>query len=381
MPAVPDPDRIARVLIVMPTWLGDTVMATPTLRALRGLYPKARITALVRRNLKPLIESTRWVDRILTVRPSAPGRVTASERVLPLSARLRAGRFDLAVLLPNSFRSALLARLAGIPRRVGYERDGRGFLLTDRLDPPRSGSHFIPICTRDYYLRLARYLGAAEPDPAMHLFTRAEDDARADMLLRVAGYDLAGKRPLVLLIPGAHYGDAKLWLPERFAAVADRCAAELGCVVALSGAPEERPILDRVRAAARSPILDLPTLGIDLRLLKSVLKRTSLLIGNDTGPRHMAAALGVPMVTIFGPTDPAWTAINFAHERQVMVSVDCGPCQKKKCPLDHRCMTRIDADMVFARAAELLAVKVGEVNGTGPGGHPGAGPIITGAAN
>jgi heptosyltransferase-2 len=355
MANVPDPAHIARLLIVMPTWLGDTVMATPTVRALRALYPQAQITALIRRNLKPLIESTGWLDRIITVRPSGSSYATGSNGVLPLSARLRAGGFDLAVLLPNSFRAGLLVRLAGIPRRVGYDRDGRGFMLTDRLAPPRSGSHFIPVCTRDYYLELARYLGAAAPDPALALFTRHEDDARADALLCAAGFDPRSGRKLVLLNPGASYGDAKMWLPERFAAVGDRCAAQLGCVVAVSGAPNERPILDAVCAAARTPILDLPALGIDLRLLKSVVKRSSLMITNDTGPRHMAAALGVPVVTIFGPTDPAWTRIDYARERMVMVQVDCGPCQKKQCPLDHRCMTRIDCDRVFARAAELLA--------------------------
>jgi heptosyltransferase-2 len=355
MPRTPDPDRCARVLIVMPTWLGDTVMATPTLRALRGLYPKARITALIRRNLKPLIEATPWLDRIITVRPSGSGWTRGSARVLPLSARLRRASCDLAVLLPNSFRAALLARLAGIPRRVGYERDGRGFLLTDRLAPPRHGAHFIPISTRDYYRAIARYLGAPALDPAMQLFTRPDDDAEADALLRGAGFDPQRGRRLVLLNPGANFGAAKLWPAERFAAVADRCHGELDCLVAVSGAPNERPILDRVIAAARTPIIDLPHLGIDLRLLKSVVRRSSLMITNDTGPRHMAAALGTPVVTIFGPTDPAWTEIQFAGERQVMVTVDCGPCQQKQCPLDHRCMTRIDPGMVFAAAAELLA--------------------------
>jgi heptosyltransferase-2 len=361
----PDPNRIARVLIVMPTWLGDTVMATPTLRALRGLYPRARLTGLIRRNLRPLVEATPWLDRIITVRPHSPVRARGSAAVLPLSARLRAASCDLAILLPNSFRSALLARLAGIPRRVGYERDGRGFLLTDRLAPPRAGAHFIPVSTRDYYLEIARYLGAADIDPALQIFTRPEDDARADALLRGAGFDPAGGRRLVLLNPGANYGAAKLWPAERFAAVADRCGAELGCTVAVSGAPNERPILDRVHAAARAPIIDLPALGMDLRLLKSIVRRCSLMVTNDTGPRHMAAALGVPVVTVFGPTDPAWTQIGFAGERQVMVTVDCGPCQKKTCPLDHRCMTRIEPGMVFACAAELLALPRSAAAATG----------------
>jgi heptosyltransferase-2 len=258
------------------------------------------------------------------------------------------------VLLPNSFRTALVVRMAAIPRRVGYDRDGRGFLLTDRLLPRRTMGRFVPVPTRDYYLGLARYLGAEAPDPAMQLFTRPEDDARADDLLRRGGFDPLGGRQLVLINPGANFGDAKIWYAERFAAVADRCAREWGAAVAVTGAPKERKILDSVVAATREPIMDLTRLGLDLSLLKSVVRRASLMVTNDTGPRHIAAALGIPVVTIFGPTDPAWTEIDFAAERKVSVPVFCGPCQKKKCPLDHRCMKLVTPEMVFEQAAGLL---------------------------
>jgi heptosyltransferase-2 len=351
------PDSVRRVLIVMPSWLGDTVMATPTLRALRRLYPQAEIAACIRRNLTPIVTDTPWLDRIITFRPRGtpgPAGRARSAALCCLSRRLRAGRFDLVVLLPNSFRTALLARLASIPRRIGYAREGRGVLLTDRLHPPRHNGRLTPVSTRDYYLAIAQRLGAVNPSPAMQLFTRPGDDARADELLRRAGYDPAGPRPLVLLNPGANYGDAKMWPAERFAALADRCVTELDAIVAISGAPNERAILALVNGAAKHPLLDLPELGVDLRLLKSVVKRARVMVTNDTGPRHMAAALGVPVVTIFGPTDPAWTEIHFRHERQVAVPVPCGPCQLKKCPLDHRCMLRIEPEMVFQRVAELI---------------------------
>jgi heptosyltransferase-2 len=274
--------------------------------------------------------------------------------VVNLARHLAKGRFDTAVLLPNSFRTALLVAMAGIPRRIGYERDGRGFLLTDRLLPLRKGGGFVPVPTRDYYLGIARYLGATTTDPTMALSIGQEAQRAADELLRRAGFDPAGDRRLVVLNPGANFGDAKMWQPERFAAVADLCVQRLGAVVALSGAPKERPILDKVMAAARSSLLDLPAQGLTLELLKGVLLRSSLLITNDTGPRHMAAALGVPVVTVFGPTDPRWTEIGFERERQVMIEVFCGPCQKKKCPLDHRCMTGISPEMVFEKVAELV---------------------------
>lgn len=348
-----------RLLVVMPSWLGDTVMAMPTLRALRLLYPQAQITALARSMVRPALDACPWIDRIITTRPPRKG-MSDGRRVGPFNTarRLASGRFDTAVLLPNSFKTALLVRMAGIPRRVGYDRDGRGFLLTDRLLPRRDMGKFVPVPTRDYYLGIARYLGSIDPDPTMQLFTRPEDDARAERLLAAAGYDVQRGR-LVLFNPGANYGDAKMWSPERFAAVADRCRRELGATVAVTGAPKERAILDQVLAIAREPMLDLSRLGVDLKLLKSVVRRSSLMITNDTGPRHMAAALGVPVVTIFGPTDPAWTEIGFAAERKVMVKVFCGPCQKKACPLkgtpdEHACMRRVSPEMVYEQAASLL---------------------------
>ncbi len=351
----PNPSSAQRLLAVMPSWVGDTVMATPTLRTIRGLYPQAQITALVRSNVRPILDACPWVDRIVTVRPRRKGLLDGRRvGLVPLARRLAAGRFDTAVLLPNSFRVALLMRMAGIQRRVGYDRDGRGFLLTDRLLARREQGRFIPVPTRDYYLGIARYLGASDPDPQLQLFTRPQHDAQADQLLAQAGYSPTDSRRLILMCPGASYGDAKLWYPDRFAAVAQQCVKQLRAAVAITGAPHERPIIDRVRRASRVPIIDLPKLGIDLVLLKSVLRRSDTMITNDTGPRHMAAAFGVPVVTIFGPTDPAWTRIDFAHERQVRVDVFCGPCQKKKCPLDHRCMTQISPTMVFEQVDQLI---------------------------
>lgn len=346
---------VRKLLIVMPTWLGDCVMAMPTLRALRELYPDAHITALSGANVKPIIDPNPWVSRIITARVRKRGK-TKSHNAGPvrLAAKLAAGRFDTAVILPNSFRSALVTALAKIPRRIGYDRDGRGVLLTDHLIARRTTQGYVPVPTRDYYLGLAHYLGSTDPDPCMQLFTRPEHDAQADELLRQGGYDPDAGRKLVLLNPGANYGDAKMWFPDRFAAVADHCAKELDAFIAVNGSPKERKILDEVIAAAKTPILDLSASGMTLNLLKSIVRLASVMVTNDTGPRHVAAALGTPVVTIFGPTDPAWTTIGFDAERQVMEKVFCGPCQKKKCPLDHRCMTRIDADRVSLEVVELL---------------------------
>ncbi len=367
MPEVDRHRAIQRLLLVMPSWLGDCVMTTPTLRALRTLLPKARLTVLIRQPLRPLFASCPWIDRIVTIRPHRRGMSdTRRGSLFNLARRITRGRFDTAILFPNSFRSALIVRMAGIPRRIGYDRDGRGGLLTDRLVPRRAAGKIVPVPARDYYLGLARYLGGAEPDPTLQLFTHPTDDAAALRLLAAAGHDPASTRPLVLLNPGANYGEAKLWLPERFAQLADLLRQQCGADVALTGAPRERGILDRVAALAKQRPIDLPAAGIDLRRLKSVLRHASLMVTNDTGARHLAAALGTPVVTIFGPTDPAWTEIGFDRERQVAADVYCRPCQKKLCPLMgtpdfHICMKHVSVQDVMRRASELLALPRGAV--------------------
>lgn len=330
-----------RVVVVMPTWVGDTAMATPTLRALRKRYADAHIAALARPMVAPLLEPCPWIDELTVYDPRAEG-VTAT------ATKLREKQYDLAVVLPNSFRSALMPWLAGVPHRIGYARGGRGLLLTDRLRAKRDAKGFVPTPTLDYYLQIAERLGSHVSNRAMELFTTPEDDAAADQLLGDA------KQPLVLLNVGANYGDAKMWLPERFAAVGDRCVRELGATVAVSGAPKERPIVDAVLNAAQEKVIDLSAKGMDLSALKAVVKRADLMVTNDTGPRHIAAAFGVGIVTIFGPTDPIWAALSDVREKQVNADVFCSPCQLKKCPLDHRCMTRVSVDDVFAQVSELL---------------------------
>lgn len=344
------PDRL---LVVMPTWLGDCVMATPTLAALRDLYPAAQITVLVGAALRPILDALPTIDHIITIKSNN------TIELFRVARRIQRHRFGTAVLLPNSFRSALLTSLARIPRRVGYDRDGRSLLLTDRLLPRRGPDGYVPVPTVQYYLSMAQYLGATQTTPPLQLSTRPRHDRRAEALLDRAGYDVHGRQRLIVLNPGGNFGPAKRWDPDRFAALADRLVAEHGAAVAVTGSPAERAVLDRIIHAARCSILDLPGAGLTLQTLKSIIRRADLLITNDTGPRHMAAALGTAVVTIFGPTDPAWTTLDFPHERYVRVQVPCGPCQKKICPLrgtaeERRCMKEVTVDMVLDNAAMLL---------------------------
>jgi heptosyltransferase-2 len=336
-------------------------MATPALRAIRNLYPKAHISYLMRRYVKPMYTGMPWADRLITYRTGKTKAKAGKGEFFDLAARLRTGRFDTAILLPNSFKSALVCKMAGIRRIVGYERDGRGFLLSDKLLPQKDRGKFVPFPMVKYYQGIAQYLGSADRDITMRLFVTPSERREAEEIFVRAGLDAplerpagTGGRPMVLVNPGANYGAAKCWPAESFAALADRLVDELGATVLLSGAPKERAILEAIKGNMKRVAIDLSTKGLTLGALKEITRRCDLMVTNDTGPRHIAAAFGVPVVTIFGPTHPEWTEIYFARERKVSVPVFCGPCQKKTCPLDHRCMTRVSPGMVYERAAELL---------------------------
>jgi len=350
----------SKILIVQPSWVGDAVMATPALRAIRQLYPQAHIAYLMRRYVKPLYGGMPWADQIITYRTGKTHSKTG-KGLLDLAGRLRAARFDLAVLLPNSFKAALLCKMANVPRVVGYERDGRGFLLTDKLLHVKDRGKFIPVPIVKTYMGLAHYLGSQDRDLRLQLFVTASEKREASELLTRCGLDpeiyrpgAAGEPPLILLNPGAQYGAAKCWRPENFAELADRLIDELSATVLLSGAPKERQIIESIKRCMRRAVLDLSNKGLTLGSLKEIVRRCDLMVTNDTGPRHIAAALDVPVVTIFGPTYPEWTEIYFEKERKVAVKVFCGPCQKKVCPLDHRCMTRVTPGMVFDASMTLL---------------------------
>jgi heptosyltransferase-2 len=355
----------SKILVVQPSWVGDAVMATPTLRAIRELYPQAHIAYLMRRYVKPLYGGMPWADQIITYR-TGKTKAKAGKGLLDLAGRLRNAHFDLAILLPNSFKAALVCKMANIHRMVGYERDGRGFLLTDKLLHVKDRGKFIPVPIVKTYMGLAHYLGSKNRDLRLQLFV-TESEAREGREV-LAGCGLSpdvnrpaagGEPPLILLNPGAQYGAAKCWRPEYFAELADRLIDEHNATILLSGLPKERQILDTIKQCMKHAPIDLSNKGLTLGSLKDIVRRCDLMVTNDTGPRHIAAALDVPVVTVFGPTHPEWTEIYFEKERKVAVKVFCGPCQKKVCPLDHRCMTRVTPAMVYESSMQLLGRAAG----------------------
>jgi heptosyltransferase-2 len=358
----------AKILIVQPSWVGDAVMATPMLRAMRQLYPQSHISYLMRRYVKPIYAGLPFADQLITYRTGRT-RAKAGKGLFDLAARLRAGKFDMAVLLPNSFKTALLCKMAGIERIVGYDRDGRSFLLSDKLLPAKDRGKFVPTPIVQYYLGLAQYLGSTHRDVKLELYVTPSEQEEARDVLRRSNLDenlyrpaATGHGPLVVLNPGAQYGAAKCWVPEHFARVGDRLIEEMGATVLISSAPRERLIVAAVLGSMKHSAIDLSQTGMSLGALKEIVRRCDLMITNDTGPRHIAAAFDVPVITVFGPTHPEWTEIYFVQERKVSVKVFCGPCQKKTCPLDHRCMTRVTPGMVFEKAEELLGPREKTLN-------------------
>jgi heptosyltransferase-2 len=291
--------------ILLPNWIGDTVMATPTLRALRrGAGRGTRMVGLGRAAVCELLAGGSQLDELW---PISTERRFPFDRSLRLAARLRAGRFDLAVLLTNGLGAALAARLAGIGERVGYARHGRGPLLTRALPPPREAGRLRPVPAIDYFLAIAAAIGCPGETPEMELATTPAGEAEADGFWR----SLGGRRnrPMILLNNGAATASAKLWPAASMAELARRLVQNFDANVLVLAAPDGREGAMRiVELAASPPVMLLPVTGIGMA--KACIRRAHLMVSTDSGPRHMAVALGVPVVSLFGKTDPRWTDLH-----------------------------------------------------------------------
>ena len=348
-----------RILVFVPSPVGDVIMATPALRALGENFVDAHVTHVGRRVALEMLAPNRWADETI-VDDWRRGPGIAS--FLQLAGRVRRGRFDVAVLMPNSFRAAALARAGGVKRVIGYSRDARGWLLTDKRRPPRDEQgRLVPVSAIDYYLELA-HLAGVPPEKLlsrkMVLDVSDADQAGADAEIERAHIDRT--RPLVMLNPGAAFGPSKMWDPERFAAVADALVERCGARIIINAAPAEKAVAAAVAGAmAHEPAISFAERDNTIGLLKGLMRRCSLLITNDTGARHVAAALGIGIVTLFGSTDPRWAQTYYDRERIISVDVACSPCQSKWCrqapgPAYHQCMALITPEMVVEAAMAIL---------------------------
>ncbi|HOD81504.1 MAG: ADP-heptose--LPS heptosyltransferase 2 [Planctomycetes bacterium ADurb.Bin126] len=344
------------VVVFLPNWVGDVVMATPALAALREHFAQARLTFVGRPGaLETLAGSGLCDEQIVDPSKQRP----RLRKWMALAREIRRRRFDHAILLPNSFRSAALAWVGGAKRISGYDRDLRGWMLTDKLRPRRDArGRFVPVPAIDYYNALAERLGTGLAGRRMRLAVRDEDARTADGLLAEAGHDPS--HPLVMLNPGAAFGVSKMWRRERYAELGELLARRRGAQIIVNAAPSEKALAaDVVAAMGSPPLLDFSARDNTLGLLKGLLRRCDLLVTNDTGARHLAAALGIGVVTLFGSTDPQWAAIDYDRERIVRRAVSCSPCQKRICPqppgpLYHQCMQSLTVEMAMRAAEEVL---------------------------
>jgi heptosyltransferase-2 len=351
-------NAIDRIVVRGVNWVGDAVMTIPALRQIRRLFPHAQITLATRPWAKGLFSGADFLDDLLVHEGSGLRSVVRQVR------QWRKRNFDLAVLLPNSLETALVASLARVPLRIGYATDGRQSLLTHPLAVPewRAGKHEV-----FYYLNIVAQLEwlikheqtflDTQPDGSLEVSSGRKSAARDFLRARGVGVDAA--RPLVALCPGSINSRAKRWPTERYAALADRLIDELEAEVLLVGSAAEAEVsLEVSRRMRKQPVVLAGQ--TDLAELVGVLSQVDLLVTNDTGPAHIASALSRPTIVIFGPTNPLTTRPFSSFGEIVREPPDCAPCMLRDCPIDHRCLTAITPDDIFERAVTILSDKFQE---------------------
>ncbi len=337
-----------RILVRLPNWVGDALMATPALRALRRAHPAAEISVAAGGPLSGLLRGLGSVDHWL------PKEGRGARALLRHARELASGRFDWAVLLPDSVHVALAPWLARVPLRAGYARDPlRRSLLTRALVPPREGGRRLPLSMIERYLRVTRALGCADAGVELDLPLDPLASERVAKRLALAG--VGESESIVVVTPGASFGASKLWPAEHFAAACVGLRNERGLRSVLAPGPGEETVAHAIAASAGAEPLVLDAPVTTLPELAALIARSKLVLTNDTGPRHMAVALGTPVISLLGPTDPRHTAHLLERQRVLREPVECSPCHLQICPIDHRCMQRLAPERVLAAAAELLA--------------------------
>lgn len=338
-----------KIAIFLPNWIGDAVMATPTLRAIRRHFLDEEIVGVMRPYVADVLAGLHSIDRTILFDPRGKN---PAHRGLRFIKQLRQEKFRLAILLPNSFRTGMMASLSGARRRVGFRRDMRGWLLTDGVVPkPKSEPH--PVL--DEYLRLAEHLGCADRPRRMELVTLPDDEKRLKEFWQTQDPRLAAQG-VICLNPGGAFGAAKHWPSEHFAELARRLAeAQNKTILVLCGPAERDQARQIVRDARHPSVTSLAEVEPGIGLTKAAVKSAELLITTDSGPRHFAAPFGVPVVTLFGPTHIAWSETGYEKAVHLQLEMDCGPCQQRVCPLGHHdCMRLLTPDQVYHTAVQML---------------------------
>ena len=346
-----DPSAVASILVRAPNWVGDVVMATPGLRALRAQFENARIVVQLRPGLEGLLEGAPFVDEIRTVESYHRGLPAMLREAAALRRR---ERFDLGICIPESLSSALLQRTSGVRHIVGYGGGMRQPLLHQAVRVPSHWGKRRMVARESFVLGLMHAVGCKEEDTNVALHTTPDAESRAHALMLDHGIEEG--EPLVALAPGAAFGEAKCWPTESFAALGDRLV-ERGARVILLGSPAEAKRTQAVGSAMKRPVVDLAGRA-DLATSKSLIRRCRLMVCNDAGARHIAVAFQVPAIVFFGPTAVEKTNLNL-DDIQIFETDDaCRPCYRRTCPIDHRCMKGITPSSVVVEAESILEARM-----------------------
>jgi heptosyltransferase-2 len=334
------------ILVRSTNWIGDVIMTLPAIAAVRKTLPEARITVLAKPWVAELYHICPDVDEVMLFQ--SPGIHNGLPGKFRLAAEMRKKKFDAAILLQNAIEAAILVHLAGIPVRAGYSTDGRGFLLTHSVGRTRE---ILTVHQIDYYLEMVKALGFQPAGRDAHLQPGSDYAEIARELL--GRYGIAGDQRPIGMAPGATYGPAKMWYPERFARVADHLQKNAPARVLLFGSRADHAVAEQVRSFAATDLINLAG-RTTLKEAIALIARCRLFLSNDSGLMHVAGALGIPTIAIFGSTNPVTTSP--VGERSIVITkaVECSPCLKKRCPTDFRCMDRISADEVCEAAKSLL---------------------------
>lgn len=348
-----------KIAIFLPNWIGDAVMATPALRAVRQQFPDAEIVGIMRPAIADVLAGTGLVDRNLFYHPRSKVK---SQKGIAFIRTLRAEKFDTILLLPNSLRSGVIAWLSGATRRIGFARDWRSWLLTDRVVPK---SKATPHPVLDEYLRLTDQMGCASRSRQLESAVLPQDQAQLEGFWNGKWvwadgewkqYAAQHPFPYICFNTGGAFGKAKSWPREYFAELARRVATEFHKVVLVICGPAERDEARWIADEAGHPaVVSLASAPLSIGLTKAAIRSSELLVTTDSGPRHFAAAFVVPVVTLFGPTHIEWSETFYDKAEHLQLKLDCGPCQQRECPLKHhRCLRDLTVDTVFAAVERQL---------------------------
>lgn len=332
-----------KIVVRAPNWIGDAILSLPVISSLKQSRPDAQVW----------IAAHDWVKDLFSLNLGIEGAISLSQKThlkhLTGSAQeLKKHEFDAGLLLTNSFSSALLFYLARIPQRWGYAREGRQILLTRSVPVKNSDAVYHQV---QFYLELISGLGMKPSPPSLALPLTPEEKQLARETFLSCGVDF--NRPLVMLNPGAHYGPAKRWPASKFGELAEILCARHSAEILIIGSSDEGQLAKTIASFMTKPPVVL-TGKTSLRLLAGIIAHADIFITNDSGPMHMANALGRPLVAIFGPTDPRITGPCQQPSTIIKKEVACWPCSYRKCPFDHRCMMQIEPEEVYLACQKYL---------------------------